>query len=32
MEPLITDELWRQFEPLIPKHPQVTQGRQATKG
>jgi transposase len=26
MEQLVTDDLWRQFEPLIPAHPKSPQG------
>lgn len=31
MESLISDELWRQFEPLIPKHPKSRKGGRPRK-
>jgi transposase len=31
MERLITDELWKQFEPLIPKHPKSRKGGRPRK-
>ena len=31
MESLITDEFWRQFEPLIPKHPKSPKGGRPRK-
>ena len=31
MERLITDELWEQFEPLIPKHPKSRRGGRPRK-